>query len=318
MPVSTSDVRRATSHASRKPGVATSARSFLSSLETFCILLDADPSSTETVEPAGLAALLNTSHYRLAIPVQSANATALCGPTWARALAAVLELASQAGRWARGRGFDVNHPFLSELWQDCLALSWFAESIARMHLVPQPLVAWQAGMLLAAAGLGEQLRLLEESGESGRRASLGPAVMQQLEQLIIGSGLPEELSAAAAHRTATQHGAWPCVSLGFSVGFACLSSSAGSLAWGTRFFERLQPQSTHPTLERAMEGEFARLWPEYREIAAGAWRLGQEVTGTAVGLGGGPRMRLHFGSGSTTDATRQPAVGRHPGSSPRL
>ena len=144
-----------------------------------------DSCTSPLVPSATAAVLLNTRHFSLPRTLDRASSfQPVCGGTWGQGYEALLELAARATGWAESRGIDPHDEQLNQLWNEAIGLAWAAELTARCHLMPAPYIAWEAGMLLAAAAVGEQLRLLD-ADEEAAAARLGPSAIRQVENLVI-------------------------------------------------------------------------------------------------------------------------------------
>ncbi len=245
--------------------------SFLSTLHDFLTLLSADhPHTIGQLHSSDITPVLRARHFQLAQVIERNQAVmAVCGHTWTQGLMAIFELARCSQQWAIERGVDPCDDQLMTLWQDAIGLAFYAEVTARTHLLPAPYSSWQAGMLLSAVAISEQLRLLEDDeGYGSAQVSLGAATMRQLENLVIQNDFFRSLQPSAAQRISGRLGPWPCVALAFRV-----CEHMRPMAWAARFFERFECLAMPIVLEQCLASQFRQLWPEYVEIASLTWRF---------------------------------------------
>lgn len=242
---------------------------FLSSLGEFCRLLDAQQLSGP-LKPSALASVLMSVEY-FALPGKPDRARSfmpVCGGTWGQGMEALLELAKRASSWAAGRGIDPQHERLEQLWNEAIGLAWAAETTARCHLMPAPYMAWEAGMLLSAAAMCEQLRLLDIE-EEARPARLGQSAIRQIESLVIQNDFASSLSLVSTVRKSTYLGPWPAVSLAYR-----LSQRQSSFAWSEGVLDMVETLPTSPVMEACVVKQLQSQWKQVQELACRAWRAG--------------------------------------------
>ncbi len=247
---------------------------FLTNADNFAALLDARaPVALLQRFTPHITLLGRLRYYQLTQSQEVSDLTPAFGELWQHAAAAVLELSARAISWSSSRSIDAEHPLLSRVWDEAISLAWHAEVVARSVNLERPHRAWQAAMLLAAAAIGEQLRLLEDSPGNEKMLCLGPATLRQLDSLVIQFGLSPALSVASAQSEREGSGPWNCVALAF-----LLSERAGfERPWVTRVFERLRAHSPHPVLLGTLSREIQRHHRDHRELAQGAWIIGRRV-----------------------------------------
>jgi hypothetical protein len=213
--------------------------------------------------------MLNLRYFALPRTMDCAcSFTAVCGSTWGQGMEAVLELAASATSWAESNGVDPQHDRLMEVWREAIGLAWATELTARCHLMPAPYLAWEAGMLLAAVALSEQLRLLATE-EEARSARLGPSAIRQLENLVIQHDFEQTLSLVSAVRKGSYLGPWPALSLGYR-----LSQSCAPLEWAEGLLEQIECLSTSRVMQRCVATELRRNWSEFVDLSRRAWLAG--------------------------------------------
>ncbi len=199
---------------------------------------------------------------------RASSFTPVCGGTWGQGLEALLELATRACGWAESRGIDPHDEQLVELWREAIGLAWATELTARCHLMAAPYLAWEAGMLLAAVAMGEQLNLLDQS-PSADQVRLSHTAVRQIEALVTQEEFSPGLSLTLAVRKASFLGPWPAVSLGYR-----LSQRQARFEWAEGVLDQVESLPTTPVIERCVVEQLAQLWPEVMELARRAWLAG--------------------------------------------
>lgn len=245
---------------------------FLSGLGEFCRLLDARQLTEPLKASAPAAVTLSVGYF--ALPRTLARASSfmpVCGGTWGQGFEALLELAARAASWAEARGIDPHHEQLVQVWNDAIGLAWATELSARCHLMPAPYLAWEAGMLLAAAAVGEQLRLLD-TDEEPASVRLGQSAIRQIENLVIQYDFAPSLSLVSAVRKSSYLGPWPAVSLAYRLG-----QRQSRLEWAEVILDQVETLPTSPVVERCVTNQFSAQWPEVQELARRAWLAGLAI-----------------------------------------
>ena len=246
---------------------------FLSGLGDFCQLLDARQLASPLAASATAAVLLNTRHFSLPRTLDRASSfKPVCGATWGQGYEALLELAARATGWAEARGIDPHHEQLVQVWHEAIGLAWAAELTARCHLMPAPYLAWEAGMLLAATAIGEQLRLLDADEES-ELARLGQSAIRQVENLVIQYDYAPSLSLVSAVRKSSYLGPWPAVSLGYRLG-----QRQARFAWAEGILDQVESLPTSPVVQSCVISQLSVRWQEYVELARRAWLAGLAIS----------------------------------------
>lgn len=241
--------------------------SFLSGLGTFYSLLDSsEPGDSDSLRREQVTKLLNLSYFQLDRELHPEDSTApISGLTWSEGLAAVLELAVYTQQYAKSRGLESNHRVIVKLWHEAIGIAWYSELIARSLQIPNSLVSWQAGMLLTAVAMSEQVRLLEESTDAPAMA-LGTTAIHQIEHMVVHGDLMRSLSPTWSNRENDAIGPWASVGLAFKLCYAFRE-----ITWADRCLERLELISAPPMLEQVLFQQLERLWPQYMEIAKVSW-----------------------------------------------
>lgn len=246
---------------------------FLSGLDNFCQLLDARQLHSPLAASATAAVLLNTRHFSLPRTLDRASSfKPVCGGTWGQGYEALLELASRATAWAESRGVDPHDEQLVKVWHEAIGLAWAAELTARCHLMPAPYIAWEAGMLLAAAVVGEQLRLLD-ADEEASGARLGQSAIRQVENLVIQYDYSPSLSLVSAVRRSSYLGPWPAVSLAYRLG-----QRQARFEWAEGVLDQVESLPTSPVVQACTVNQLRLRWPEYEELARRAWLAGIAIS----------------------------------------
>ncbi len=242
---------------------------FLGGLRDFCRLLDARELNVPLEPSARAAVLLSVRYFALPKALDRATSFAsVCGETWGQGMEALLELATRAASWAESRGIDPHHEMLVSVWNEAIALAWATELSARCHLMPAPYIAWEAGMLLAAAALGEQLRLLDQNIDAGE-ARLGQSAIRQLESMVIQYDFAPSLSLVSAVRKSSYLGPWPALSLGYR-----LCQRQSRLEWAEGLLDQVESLPSSLVMQQCVMSQLKTQWPQYVELARRAWLAG--------------------------------------------
>lgn len=242
--------------------------SFLSGLGTFYSLLDSsEPENSPALRFPMISRLLNSAYFQLEREMSPDDSAApVSGRTWSQGLAAVLELAIQANLYAERCGLESNHRLIVKLWHESIAIAWYSELIARGLRVPNSTLSWQAGMLLSAAAMAEQMRLIEESPSDAASVTLGTTAVHQIEHMVVQGDLMRSLSPTWSNRVTDTIGPWASVNLAFK-----WCDTVREITWADRYLERVESISAPPTMEQVLSQQLARLWPQYMEIAKISW-----------------------------------------------
>lgn len=246
-----------------------SAATFFSSLSHFCRLLDARQLVANLSPSAPAAVLMSVKYFALPHTLDRISSfSPVCGGTWGQGLEALLELATRASSWAEARGIDPHDEQLVQVWTEAIGLAWAAELVARCHLTPAPYLAWEAGMLLAATAVGEQLRLLDIDAHADQ-VKLCHANIRQIEGLVIQEEFPASLSLSMAVRRASYLGPWPSVSLAYRV-----SQRQARFEWAEGVLDQVEALPTTPVVQQCVMQQLSKQWLEVMEISRRAWLAG--------------------------------------------
>lgn len=242
---------------------------FLSGLGDFCKLLDAKQLASPLVASASAAVMLNVKYFELPVRLERASSfMPICGGTWGQGMEALLELSTRATSWATGRGIDPRDERLEQVWHEAIGLAFAAELTARCHLMPAPYMAWEAGLLLAAAAIGEQLRLLD-CDEDAQPARLGQSAIRQIENLVIQYDFAPSLSLVSAVRKSSYLGPWPAVSLAYRLG-----QRQARFEWSESILDAVESLPTSPVTQACVVKQLPVVWPGLQEFSGRVWQAG--------------------------------------------